>query len=549
MRKKILLLIGLVAVASVSFAQTLSQDWNTTIGELRTNAFDNDLVYIDAAGNTYVTGIFTEDVSIGSSYLEQLGESAYLAKLNSAGDILWAVALQGYVTPKQITTDSDGNVYIACIFDGEIILGSTNNATETLTGNDAYGEQKNTVFAKYDANGVLKNSDAYLYDLEDWLFGYAKVAPVGLSVVNNTVYLGLSIAGKTQIGNTEFSGYTFLHEEFYMDINLNSMYILAFDKDLNYQKKVACVEFTDADAYAKITSFTMTADEENLYAAFYAPATLKISAGTASYTIESEYGDDMYYRNFSIFRINPAGNIDFHKSFQSKNMISAYAIGYEEVKHSFISNNAWIITGNYNDTFIFDESAPETGTYDSAPYFVIFNKEAGNETKTYYGETNTTLNSSAVGNALVFSTYNDSDATSTLYAYDFGTRNIATLETTAANTSINGVAASGEKISVSRATAGDGIAAVAVSKHTLSNLSGIETPTAKATEIKLYPNPAVDVINLSEACDVTIVNIQGSVVKAASASTQIPVTELNAGYYVAKIKTTEGVTVIPFIKK
>ena len=202
MRKKILLLVCVAAAASVSFAQTLSRDWNTTIGELRTNAFDDDLVHIDAAGNTYVTGIFTEDTSVGSAYLEQLGERTYLAKLNSAGTVQWAVALQGYVTPKQITTDSDGNIYIACICDGEeIILGSTDGANKTLTGNDAYGDQFNTIVAKYNADGVLKGSDIYLHDADDWM-GMAKVEPVGLTVQNNTVYLALSVAGDVEVGNT-----------------------------------------------------------------------------------------------------------------------------------------------------------------------------------------------------------------------------------------------------------------------------------------------------------------------------------------------------------
>ena len=77
-----------------------------------------------------------------------------------------------------------------------------------------------------------------------------------------------------------------------------------------------------------------------------------------------------------------------------------------------------------------------------------------------------------------------------------------------------------------------------------------ETRWSVATvTVSAYPNPVKDILNFSEVCDVTIVNGQGSVVKAASATTQISVDDLAAGYYIAKIKTADGTTVIPFIKK
>ena len=79
--------------------------------------------------------------------------------------------------------------------------------------------------------------------------------------------------------------------------------------------------------------------------------------------------------------------------------------------------------------------------------------------------------------------------------------------------------------------------------------SAIDNNVADKTTVKVYPNPVKDILNFSEVCDVTIVNGQGSVVKAVSATTQISVDDLAAGYYIAKIKTADGTTVIPFIKK
>jgi len=85
--------------------------------------------------------------------------------------------------------------------------------------------------------------------------------------------------------------------------------------------------------------------------------------------------------------------------------------------------------------------------------------------------------------------------------------------------------------------------------NTLSGITaGINESVATVT-VSAYPNPVKDILNFSEVCDVTIVNGQGSVVKAVSATTQISVDDLAAGYYIAKIKTADGTTVIPFIKK
>lgn len=64
MKKKILLFICLVTVATLSFAQEMAQDWNTPMGQPRTakSAYSKELVQIDANGNTYVCGEFSQDL-------------------------------------------------------------------------------------------------------------------------------------------------------------------------------------------------------------------------------------------------------------------------------------------------------------------------------------------------------------------------------------------------------------------------------------------------------------------------------------------------------
>ena len=174
MKKKILLFICLVTVATLSFAQEIAQDWNTPMGQPRTagDAASKELVQIDANGNTYVCGEFSQDFTIGDFELLPVGTSPYyLAKIDNTGKVQWAVAIQGDLTPTCMTTDSEGNVYIAASCDGDVILHSSNEGPDdkgtTLTGStSSFGDPYNTIFAQYDANGVLKNSAMYLHNSE-----------------------------------------------------------------------------------------------------------------------------------------------------------------------------------------------------------------------------------------------------------------------------------------------------------------------------------------------------------------------------------------------
>ena len=558
MKKKILLFICLVTVATLSFAQEMAQDWNTPMGQPRTakSAYSKELVQIDANGNTYVCGEFSQDFTIGSYDLMAVGNSAYLAKIDNTGNVQWAVAIQGNVAPAYITTDSEGNVYITASSDGDaVILNSTDNNSKTLTGNSSsWGDYYNTLFAQYDANGVLKNSDIYLHDNKA---GTSYVNPMGLVVNENNIYLALTMANDIKIGETTFSGseisVTVEGEEGEQIALLPAVRILSFDKNLSLQKEIASIVFEAGNYYANIPSFAMTVNEGNLYAAFYAAATVKVSAGTSSFTIASDYDNSgfvpSYHRNLGLFRVNNEGNIDVHKSFIPENLVSAFSLGYEYVDNVFCTEDSWTITGAYNGNFLFNENAPATGDYTAAPFFVTLNPNTADLQKSNYWSEEYKLTDAAVGDALLVGLYKSTDKTSTLNVYDFGTKNITDVETTKAGTSINGIASTGAKVAICKATEGAESADLAISMNTLSGITaGINESVATVT-VSAYPNPVKDILNFSEVCDVTIVNGQGSVVKAVSATTQISVDDLAAGYYIAKIKTADGTTVIPFIKK
>lgn len=71
-----------------------------------------------------------------------------------------------------------------------------------------------------------------------------------------------------------------------------------------------------------------------------------------------------------------------------------------------------------------------------------------------------------------------------------------------------------------------------------------------AVNVKVYPNPAVDVLHVNvEALRIDVYNAGGALVADASNADSVNVAHLPAGYYIAVVATTDGTARIPFVKK
>ncbi len=94
--------------------------WAKDLGSDNGDERANDIV-LDAEGNAYIAGRFEDTVTFGNTTLEG-GESgdAFVAKLDSNGDVLWAKDFDGerggYDDATSITLDSEGNAYITGAF-------------------------------------------------------------------------------------------------------------------------------------------------------------------------------------------------------------------------------------------------------------------------------------------------------------------------------------------------------------------------------------------------------------------------------------------------
>ena len=69
----------------------------------------------DSAGNVYTTSAFSgpSDFDPGAGTFELTGSGAFVSKLDTNGDFVWAAAFTGWATGHSVAVDGGGNVYCA----------------------------------------------------------------------------------------------------------------------------------------------------------------------------------------------------------------------------------------------------------------------------------------------------------------------------------------------------------------------------------------------------------------------------------------------------
>ena len=120
----------------------------------------------DAAGNRYISGGFTGNLTIGATTLIASKDfDLFIAKYDANGNALWArqaTGATGGVPETQaiegataLSVDGGGNVYVGGSFVKTLVLQGGANQNITLNDNGAAGINYESFVAKYDANGNL----------------------------------------------------------------------------------------------------------------------------------------------------------------------------------------------------------------------------------------------------------------------------------------------------------------------------------------------------------------------------------------------------------
>ena len=130
MKKIYFLTCSIVCLSLTASAQTIDNEpcilnswqWANSIATSDDNNVSS-AIHVDLSQNLYITGVITDQVTLGADIYQNSGSDAYVAKYSETGLLLWSthVEVTGMGSPLVITTDAYDNLYVA------------GNFTDTLT--------------------------------------------------------------------------------------------------------------------------------------------------------------------------------------------------------------------------------------------------------------------------------------------------------------------------------------------------------------------------------------------------------------------------------
>ncbi len=124
-----------------------------------------DYISIDKAGNIYVSGPYDSTLTLGSITLNTCGGAIFIAKYNSAGNVLWAKTSGcvaeppvGVIVSASIGTDSLCNVYVTGEYGGNPLTFGSITLTPTTSSSNLflvkYDSSGNVIWAKGESGGL-----------------------------------------------------------------------------------------------------------------------------------------------------------------------------------------------------------------------------------------------------------------------------------------------------------------------------------------------------------------------------------------------------------
>ena len=119
MKKMLLFVAALFSVATVCAQSDFEFEeptWTKNLTDVVEKASDanvNAPIVITNQGDVIKTGTFNMAFTFAGETLEPIAKSAYIVKYDAKGNEVWANALRGAATITAITTDDEGNIYVA----------------------------------------------------------------------------------------------------------------------------------------------------------------------------------------------------------------------------------------------------------------------------------------------------------------------------------------------------------------------------------------------------------------------------------------------------
>lgn len=379
-----------------------------------TGIFDADgAVYaaqtaVAADGSVIATGAFNAEATILGNAFEPIGTSAYIAKYNADGTAAWSVALTGAVTVTAVTTDAEGNIYVAGRYADEVTLGSTDDNTQVVKGIMVWGDystDKDASFiARYSAAGALTAVNSFVPEEIAAAAAAAAANPEGYYyctrrfIINNltaeggNVYASAVYAGELTKDGTTISG-TYNDPwdgGFITDLVSAGVFTVKATDLTEFKSVITCSTqgnlATENDQYsASSVAFTVTGG--SVYAIFAGNGPLQYKAADETRTSDAAFATYNYalaqvkdgkIAQFTEYACPEAG---FETAYVPVKVLSAgttlYAVGYEPFAENYGEANERI----GHDIFVFKAAS------DNLAGATKFAKEEMDGDVTYYDVT------------------------------------------------------------------------------------------------------------------------------------------------------------------
>ena len=213
--KTAIILFLLTSSFVLTAAQTPNWKWAVTTGA-QANDFAKDIT-TDAAGNVYMTGMFTSStIDFGGIKLTKSTGAyfnIYVAKYSPAGTVLWAknFGAAGYEESWGIATDLSGNVYITGIFTSASITFGAFTLTNSAASYDG------VFVVKLDTNGNVLWAEKGIGTALD-----KESNDIAVDALGN-----VTIAGYTSYGTLNFDGASI------NNTSNGNLYVVKFDTNGN----------------------------------------------------------------------------------------------------------------------------------------------------------------------------------------------------------------------------------------------------------------------------------------------------------------------------
>ncbi|MBR5634426.1 MAG: hypothetical protein IKW78_04525 [Prevotella sp.] len=369
--KKTLLFVAALLTAATSFAQDYEEEnptWTKTITNAVAEASDveiNSPLVITNQGDVIKTGTFTESFSFAGETLEPIAKSSYIVKYDKKGNEVWVNALRGAATVTAVTTDDEGNIYVAGKFADKVLITTTNGNVFDIDGMAENNKQVSAFIVVYDKDGKLLAHRQFVPELDPALMETFMYFPEdgdvyfrinNIKVANGKVYITANYTGVNKIDEVELQGRVLNVFDFmYMDIN--SAAALQLDNDLTGAKLIADVQTTDAivDMQMGLHDINLAVDGENVFVAWTGTGNLTMTTEKESKDFAFEYGS----HPFVVSNVTTGQTKAFEAS-----AVDTEANFYT-VAGMQVSGNKLYIGGTYIGELPFNNALSSTGACDA----------------------------------------------------------------------------------------------------------------------------------------------------------------------------------------